>query len=159
MDLKKIVEFMREEVDPDFDFEDNRNKEVPFNKLDKKINKAKIVLISSGGFHLKKDEPFDTDDPMGDPSYRMIPKDTEPELIKISHTHYDHKYVNKDLNCAFPLQLLKELENKKEIGVLADENYSFMGYCLKIKELKANAVELAKKLKNKDVDAALISPT
>lgn len=159
MDLKKIVDFMREEVDPNFDFEDNRDKKVPFTELDKKINKANIVLISSGGFYLKGDEPFDTDDPLGDPSYRMIPKDTSFDLIKIAHTHYDHKYVKKDLNCAYPLQLLKELENNKEIGVLAEENYSFMGYCLKIRDLKNNAVKLSKELKNKDIDAALISPT
>jgi len=159
MDIKKTINFMRENVDPDFDFVDNSNREVPFTKLKKNIKNTKLVLISSGGFHLKDDESFDTEDPYGDPSYRLIPKETNPDLIEISHTHYDHKYVKKDLNCAFPLELLRGLEREDIIGRLAEENYSFMGYCLKTEELKENAQKLARKLFSKNVKAALIAPT
>ena len=159
MDLNKTRDFMRENVDPEFEFINNKNRKVPFTKLNKKIKDSKIVLISSGGFHLDIDEPFDTEDNMGDASYRMIPKNTKEDSIKISHSHYDHKYVNKDINCAFPLSLLLELEDDNLIGSLADKNYSFMGFCLKIEELKENAAKLAYKLKDNNVDAAIISPT
>ena len=133
MDIDKTVKFMREKVDPEFNFVDNTEKDIPFTKLDKIIKDTKLVLISSGGFHLRGDNPFDTEDPFGDPSYRVIPKNTNLDNLEISHAHYDHKYVNEDLNCAFPLKLLKELENKKKIDTLANNHYSFMGYLLKVR--------------------------
>lgn len=159
MDIDKTVQFMREKVDPNFNFVDNTEKEVPFTNLDKKIKESKLVLISSGGFHVREDSPFDTEDPFGDPSYRVIPKYTDLDTLEISHAHYDHKYVNKDLNCAFPLELLKELEQKGEIGTLANNSYSFMGYCLKTEKLKDNARKLSDILKNEGVETALIAPT
>lgn len=159
MDIDKTVQFMRDNVDPNFNFIDNSKIEVPFTELNKKIKDSKLVLISSGGFHLRKDKPFDTEDPFGDPSYRVIPKDTDLNTLDIAHAHYDHKYVNKDLNSAFPLELLKELERKGEIGTLANEHYSFMGYCLKTEKLKENARKLSDILKNNDVEMALIAPT
>jgi glycine/betaine/sarcosine/D-proline reductase family selenoprotein B len=159
MDINKTVQFMRKKVDPDFNFVNNTDKVVPFTKLDKKIKDSKLVLISSGGFHLSEDEPFDTEDSFGDPSYRVIPKNTNLDTLEISHAHYDHKYVNQDLNCAFPLELLKELERKEKIGSLANNHYSFMGYCLKTEKLKENARELADILKKNGVETALIAPT
>ena len=158
MDIKKILTSMREKIDPNFNFVDNTDQTIPFHNLEKSISESKIVLISSGGFHLKEDKPFDTEDSKGDPTYRMIPQNTPIESIEISHSHYNHKYVNKDINCGFPIELLKELVQKEEIGSLADKNYSFMGYCLKVEKLKENARELAEKLKNEEVEAALIAP-
>lgn len=159
MDINKTVQFMREKVDPDFNFVNKTDKVVPFTKLDKKIKDSKLVLISSGGFHLSEDDPFDTKDSLGDPSYRVIPKKANLDTLEISHDHYDHKYVNQDLNCTFPLELLKELARKEKIGSLADNHYSFMGYCLKTEKLKENARELADLLKKNGVETALIAPT
>ncbi len=158
MDIKKILTSMREKIDPNFNFVDNTDQKIPFHNLEKRISESKIALISSGGFHLKEDKPFDTEDSKGDPTYRMIPKEAPIESIEISHSHYNHKYVNKDINCGFPIELLKELDQKEAIGSLADKNYSFMGYCLKVEKLKENARELADKLKNEEVEAALIAP-
>ena len=132
MDIKKILTSMREKIDPNFNFVDNTDQKIPFHNLEKRISESKIALISSGGFHLKEDKPFDTEDSKGDPTYRMIPKEAPIESIEISHSHYNHKYVNKDINCGFPIELLKELDQKEAIGSLADKNYSFMGYCLKV---------------------------
>jgi len=158
MDIKKILTSMREKIDPNFNFVDNTDQKIPFHNLEKRISESKIALISSGGFHLKEDKPFDTEDSKGDPTYRMIPKEAPIESIEISHSHYNHKYANKDINCGFPIELLKELDQKEAIGSLADKNYSFMGYCLKVEKLKENARELGDKLKSEEVEAALIAP-
>ncbi|MFO7815512.1 MAG: glycine/sarcosine/betaine reductase selenoprotein B family protein [Halanaerobiales bacterium] len=159
MDIDKTVQFMRENVDPNFDFVDNTKEKIPFISLEKKIRDLKLVLISSGGFHLREDEPFDTEDPYGDPSYRLIPKNTDLDTLEISHIHYDHKYVNEDLNCAFPLELLKGIEENNQIGTLANNHYSFMGYCLKTQKLKDNTRKLSGILKDEGVKTALIAPT
>ena len=160
MDLDKVAEHIQEIGDPDFNFVDYRNTDVPFTKLDKPLSETSVALISSGGFHLEEEKGFDIEAPLGDAGDRKIPRNTTINDLSISHPHYEHSYVKKDLNCAFPLELLADLEKEGEIGSLAETNYSFMGYCLKIEELiNQSALEVASQLKDENIDAAILAPT
>lgn len=160
MDLDKVAEYIQEIGDPDFNFVDYRKEEVPFTRLDKPISETSIALISSGGFHLKEEKGFDIEAPLGDASFRKIPRDATINDLAISHSHYEHSYVKKDLNCAFPLELLADFEKEGEIGSLAETNYSFMGYCLKIDKLINQSVpKVASLLKEENIDAAILAPT
>ena len=51
-------------------------KKIPWKKLDKSLRECKIVLITTGGIHLKSDKEFDLNDPNSDSSFRRIPYDT-----------------------------------------------------------------------------------
>lgn len=160
MSLKDVEKYLQTKVDPSFQFVDNRGKAIPFTRLNKSISEAKVAFISSGGFHLKEEPAFDTEDPQGDASFRKIPKDAKLEDLGIAHTHYKHDYVLSDLNCALPLEILQELAEEGVIGQLADTNYSFMGYILKTDELiNETALQVAMLLKEESVEAVILAPT
>lgn len=160
MKLERLETYLQETVDPNLKMVDNREKEVPFVKFKKPLSDIRIALISSGGFHLKSEPPFDTQDIMGDASFRCFPKNSTLKTLDIAHTHYKHDHVKEDLNCVLPLEMLSRLEEAKVIGSLAEINYSFMGYNLKIDELiTEKAPKLVQLLQTDQVDVALIAPT
>ena len=64
-----------------------QNDEVPWTPLAKPIEESRIVLITTGGVHLKSDTPFDMSDSNGDPSFRMIPSQAKPEELMITHDY------------------------------------------------------------------------
>ncbi len=160
MGAKSLEQGLRDRVDPDFALVDNRGLTVPFTSPRTSPPDLKIALISSGGFHTLDAPPFDTEDPLGDPSFRVIPRGSSREDLGIAHTHYDHSYVDADLNCALPLEHLKVLEDSGEIGSATDEHLSFMGYCLRTRELGDEyARRAAEVLSTAGADAAILAPT
>ncbi len=158
--LERIRSTVRAGAVPDFEYVVNDATDIPWAKLDKPLNLCKVAVISTGGFHVKSDPPFDTANPLGDTSYRAIPKGAIRADLTISHTHYDHHYADADLNVAFPLEIFRDLEGRGVIGGLAQTNYSFMGYIPVADALiKETAPEVAGKLASAGVDAAFLAPT
>ncbi|HXH21661.1 MAG TPA: glycine/sarcosine/betaine reductase selenoprotein B family protein, partial [Dehalococcoidia bacterium] len=98
------------------------------------IGEAKVALLTSAGLYLKdSQQPFDVErereDPLwGDPTYRVIPRDTRQDQIAASHLHLNTRDFYIDFNVALPLRRFEELEAEGRIGRLAEEHYSFMGF-------------------------------
>ena len=135
---------------------------VPWTPLHIPINRAKFALVTTGGFYIGGQEPFETDGPegLGDWSFRSIPKDTPRDDIKIAHTHYDISGPREDINCVFPLDRFIELEQEGLIGRLADTNYSFMGFIQRPDLLMSEtAPQVAQYLKADGVDAVFLTST
>ena len=91
----------------------------------KELSKSKVALVSSAGLHLRGDRPFKG----GDPTYRVIPSDSNTGDVIDSHTSigWDRTGLYRDLNLAFPMDRMRELVDRKVIGSLAQDYYSFMG--------------------------------
>lgn len=160
MDLKRIEKYIQKQVDSNITFPDFSEAKIPFTTLDKPISEAKVALISSGGFYKTEDDtPFDTEDALGEASFRRISRDATMEDLSIAHTHYDHKFVEEDLNAGLPLELLSEMAEEGLIGELSETNYSFSGYLLRFDEmLNKLAPQIAGELKGNQVDAVILSP-
>jgi D-proline reductase (dithiol) PrdB len=159
MDLKSIEANVHRTGYSDFHFINNKGKQIPFINLNKPISECKIAFISSGGFHLKTEEPFDTEAPLGDITFRKIPSNATIKELSIAHAHYNHKYAIEDLNCALPLESLKQLEEEKSIGKLAEVNYSFCGFVLNLDGLKQDlSMQIARDLQKQQVDAVILAP-
>jgi D-proline reductase (dithiol) PrdB len=112
-----------------------RPRNIPWTPLEKKISDCNVALISTAGIALKSDQPFDQEGESqnpwwGDPSFRVLPSNATEKEVRIFHLHIDPSFGEKDLNCIFPLQRLKELEESGEIGRSAAHHYSIMGYNL-----------------------------
>ena len=76
----------------------------------------------------------------------------------VTHTHYDHTDADRDINCVFPIDRLRELEDEKVINRLAEVNYGFMGFIPNPTPLREGpAKEVAQKVKNADIDIALLT--
>lgn len=129
-----------------------------FQRLSKPLAECRLALITSGGFVPPGSRPVRTGK-LGDPTFREIPGAVEPGDLQIYHTHYDHGPVRRDINVLFPIPLCRQLAAEGAIGELAPTHYSFMGYVPLTRELeRRHAPEVARRLKQQEVDAVLLTP-
>lgn len=134
---------------------------IPWTPFDKELKDCKIALVTTAGVHLKTQKHFDMKDPNGDPTYREIPLDASKQDLMITHDYYDHKDADKDINIVFPIDRLKEMRDRGEVGGVNEINFGFMGhiqgghiYTL----INETAPQVAVKLKEMQVDAVLLTP-
>lgn len=136
--------------------------EAPWTPLRVPISQAKVALVTTGGFYVTGQEPYETDGPenKGDWSFRAIPRNTSPDKLEIAHLHYDLSGPREDRNCVFPIDRAEELAKEGVIGSLADTYYSFMGFIQRPELLASEtAPEVARLLKADGVDAVVLTAT
>ncbi len=145
----------------------------PFTTMAKPLSQSNILLLTSSGHFIKGDDPK----PLGidnmsqqeaehkimkflkeEPILSAIPKDTPITDLMIRHGGYDISGAKKDPNVAFPLDLFRELEQKKIIGSLAETAFSFVGACSQKRLIKTTGPRWVEKLKNMNIDAAFLVP-
>lgn len=135
--------------------------EIPWTPVEKPLAESVVTLITTAGFHLEGDQPFDVDSREGDPSFRVIPAEVELAELRVAHTHYSHRYVKEDPNVLFPLERLRELEAEGVLR-LAPRTFSFgFGGRLTrpfIEPPDGTAHRLAELLQEDQVDLALLVP-
>ena len=139
-----------------------QNDEVPWTPLAKPIEESRIVLVTTGGVHLKSDTPFDMSDSNGDPSFRMIPSQAKPEELMITHDYYDHRDADQDLNLVFPWQILHGLVEEGILGSLSDQFISFMGHIdgpLIDTLVRETAINASERIQQMQADIALLVPS
>lgn len=132
--------------------------DTPVTPLSRPLNRCKLALITTGGLYLKADKPFDCSPSGGNGSYRMLPADIRHEDISVSHKWYNHKYINSDINCVFPVDRMREYVREGKIESLSEEYYSFMGHIFVTGPLIENAKKIGKRLKELGVDIAFLTP-
>ncbi len=124
------------------------------------LSKSKLVVITTGGFYIEgEQEPFDEPDMYGRYDIRLLPSDMPPEDFSISHTHYDHTAANKDRQVLLPMGHLQEMVDAGEIGSLAPNIISFMGYQPDITRVEDETIPaVLAACKEMEVTAALLVP-
>lgn len=133
---------------------------VPFVRLRKPLGNCRLAFVTTGGVHLRSQPPFDMGDSRGDPSVRAIPAETPGDQLTITHDYYDHRDADRDLNILFPLALGRELVARGVLGGLGT-GYSFMGHIEPPHVdtlLQRTAPEVARRLRQEQVDAVLLTP-
>lgn len=142
------------------DFQDVRNHQVNFTPLAKPLSQSRVALISTGGIHLRSQEPFDVVRPDGDWSIRPIPSDTPTADIAVRHSHYNHGDADKDVNCMFPIDRLRELAAAGFIGGLTKTFFGLMGFVPNGRHvLEETAPEVARQLSAEGADVVLLTPS
>jgi len=148
--IDELRNSIRTKYKPDFDF--TTVADVPFTRPSKPI--SRVALISTAGVHLDDQEPFDRATPSGDSSYRRLPADVDLARLRIWWDTEQTQPASQDLNCAFPLALLRE---ERE---LAPAHYSFSGAIPDPRPLiDVSAPALARELRDDAVDAVLVAPS
>jgi hypothetical protein len=137
------------------------NDEIPWTPLAVPLDQARVSMVSTAGLHLNVDTPFDIDAKDGDASFREIPSEVDGARLQVAHTHYPHRYLNKDHNVVLPIDRLRDLA---EGGVLrlAPRLFSF-GYSgtltlQLIDPQDGTAHRLAAELQEDGVDLVLLAP-
>jgi D-proline reductase (dithiol) PrdB len=120
-----------------------------------------VALITTGGVHLSTQQPFNMQDPSGDPSFREISANESPENLLITHIYYDHSDADKDINIVFPVERIRLLKQFGEIGAVSTRHFSFMGHVMGHHIdtlLNQTAPSVAGRLKEDGVDVAILTP-
>jgi D-proline reductase (dithiol) PrdB len=129
------------------------NTDAPWTPLRRPIAECRVALISSGGFHAAGQPPFKENDG----SYRLIPRDTDNRDLRIYHHGYRDDDADRDPNCVFPLERLRELAAESVIGSLAESAVSFvMSYSAR-RDVE-RAARIVGELERMAVDAAFLVP-
>jgi D-proline reductase (dithiol) PrdB len=129
----------------------------PFVRPEKPLEECRLALVTTGGVHLPEHLRFDIDDPLGDCSYREIPADA----AQLTWTHaYYRPDEGADLDAVFPLWTIRELAAEGVVGELNRRHFAFMGAIHDPGPLiDETAPEVAAKLADDGVDAALLTPS
>jgi len=127
----------------------------PWTPLKKPISQCKVALMSSGGLMYRDQPRFHREDA----SYRKIPKNARRDELSIWHFGYITTDAERDPNCVFPLERMRELEAEGIIGELSDPAFSFMGGVYSSRKVRDElAPQIADELKRAHVDAFYLVP-
>lgn len=141
---------------------------IPWTAVTRPLSECKFGLVTTGGlYHRGFEPPFDLErereEPTwGDPSYRTIPADISQAELGASHLHINTSDVLADINILLPIGRFQELVEGEEIGGLAENAYSFMGYQGFPPDTQAweekFGPEVAERFKEEGVDCVLLTP-
>lgn len=134
-------------------------KTAPLTTLTKPLSQCHVALLTSGGVSCKHTPLFN---PLARNDLRVdaIPQDTPADFFAINDAYYNHQDADRDINCIFPLERLRELIAEGVIGEVASHHYSgFMGRTYtRTVVLTEAAPALAQRLKQEGVDVFVLIP-
>src|ERR1019366_8064896 len=98
----------------------------PESRLAKPLNKARLALITTAGFYLPSQVPFDDSFRHDDCSYREIPWGTPVGLLQRGNPSdaFDHSGIEADRNLALPLDGPREIIESGVVGEPAPRHFS-----------------------------------
>ena len=134
------------------------NESTPFAPLRRPLAAGRVAIVTTAGLHRRGDKPFGP----GEQTYRLIAADTPTVDIVQSHTSlgFDRVAIMRDVNISFPIDRLRELVARGELGALAPNHYSFMGAQRDVKRIEQETgPDVGRLLREAGVEAALITPT
>jgi len=118
------------------------------------LSESLVALVWNAGIHLKSQQPFN---PEGDNSLRVVPGDVKGAELLVTHSHYDHADADRDINCVFPIDRLRELRQEGLIGGLGDKHVGF-GYSLNLKETyEVTAPQVADAIERSKADLVVLT--
>ena len=124
--------------------------------LRRAVAESKIGLFVSCGAQLPEDPPLGETE---DISFRLLHRDTPLSSLVISHKTAVRKWAQHDLNVAYPLDRMKELEAEGIIGGLAHTAVSIVGSIHRFAELLEQTVPAVKQIyDSQGVDLVFLFP-
>lgn len=134
------------------------NDGAPFTTLGHPLSGCRLAIVTTAGLHRRGDRPFGP----ADQTYRVIASDTPTAAIVQSHTSlgFDRVPIMRDINISFPVDRVRELVARGELGAEAPRHYSFMGAQRGLERIEGETgPEVGRRLRDEGVDLVLITPT
>jgi D-proline reductase (dithiol) PrdB len=124
--------------------------------LRKPLAESTIGLFASCGAQLADDPPLGETE---DISFRLIHRDTPMSQLVVAHKTKVRKWAIEDLNVAFPLERMKELEAEGAFKQLAHTAVSMVGSIQRFTELVEQTVPAIKQIyDSQGVDLVFLFP-
>ncbi len=153
----RLNEFYRSQGFPPYRW--TINDSAPLTRLKKPLRRCRVAMLTSGGVSRRDAAPFD---PLARNDLRVdqIEADTSPHFFAINDSYYNHQDADRDINCIFPLERLRELAADGTIDDVAPNHYSgFMGRTyIRSAVVNEAAPALAARLRDESVDAFVLVP-
>lgn len=128
---------------------------IPYTPRRHDLRDTVFALVTTAGVHLRDQEPFALE---GDNSWRVIPGDARSDELMVTHEHFDHRHADRDINCLFPIDRLRELAAEGIIGGVGNKHLGFMGYTQQVRDLYERAApDMAKVVERSRADAVLLT--
>lgn len=136
------------------------NESAPLHRLSKPLGECTVSVLTSGGVSQCAMPAFNPD-AKNDHRLDAIASDTSSTDFQVHDSYYDHTDADADINCIFPLDRLRELAKKGEIGEVAPRLWSgFMGRIYnRSKILEESGPAFAEALVADNVDILLAAPS
>jgi D-proline reductase (dithiol) PrdB len=136
------------------------NETAPLHRLDKPLDACTISLLTSGGVSQCAMPPFNPD-ARNDHRLDAIDSNVDATDFQIHDSYYDHRDAERDINCIFPVDRLREMAASGEIGAVANRLWSgFMGRIYnRSKVLEESGPAFAAALEADHVDVLVAAPS
>jgi D-proline reductase (dithiol) PrdB len=134
------------------------NDTTPFVRPARPLPACRVAIVTTAGLHRRGDRPFGP----GEQTFRVIPVETPAADIIQSHTSigFDRTPIMRDVNISYPIDRLRELVGRRELGGLAPNGYSFMGAQRELTRIEAETgPEVARRLREDGADVVVMTPT
>lgn len=130
-------------------------KAVPYTPVDRPVKELTVALVSSAGVHRKSDAPFNLE---GDERFYVFPGDVASANWIVTHGHYDHTDADRDINCVFPMDRLRELAAEGFIKAVSNKHVGFMGFTKKLGDMYDRvAPAIAQEIERSQADAVVLT--
>jgi D-proline reductase (dithiol) PrdB len=136
------------------------NETAPLTRLKKPLRDCRVSMLTSGGVSRCSAAPWNPN-ARNDLRLDEVAADAPTSDFQIHDSYYDHRDADRDLNCIFPLDRLRELAAERVIGAVAERLWSgFMGriYTRGV-VVNESAPALARELERDRVDLFLLVPS
>jgi D-proline reductase (dithiol) PrdB len=136
------------------------NTTAPLTRMKKPLRDCRVSMLTSGGVSRCSTAAWNPN-AKNDLRLDEIAADAPTSDFQIHDSYYDHRDADRDLNCIFPLDRLRELEAEHVIGAVAPRMWSgFMGRIYtRSKVVNESAPALARELERDRVDLFLLVPS
>jgi D-proline reductase (dithiol) PrdB len=155
--VTRLNEFYRSQGFPAYRW--TVNDDAPLTPLAKPLGECRVAMLTSGGVSRKDHPPFN---PQARNDLRLdaVENDTAADFFVISDDYYNHGDADRDINCIFPIERLRELAAERVISTVAPHHYSgFMGRTYtRSAVINEAAPALARRLRDESVDAFVLVP-
>jgi D-proline reductase (dithiol) PrdB len=153
----RLNEFYRSQGFPVYNWTINEG--APLTPMQTELSGCRVAMLTSGGVSRKDAHAFN---PQARNDLRLdaIDKETSPQFLAINDDYYNHGDADRDINCIFPIERLRELSSEGVIGEVGPHHYSgFMGRIYtRSAVVNEAAPALARRLREERIDAFVLVP-
>jgi D-proline reductase (dithiol) PrdB len=119
------------------------------------LDDATVALVSTAGL-IRPGEELWAD---ADAGYRVFTRDERDLIVAHQSTNFDRAGIAADLNVAYPLDRLVEMEHEGAIGAVAPHHLSFTGPIMELSTVRLDTgPAAATRLLDDSVDVVLLTP-
>jgi D-proline reductase (dithiol) PrdB len=155
--VERLNDFYRSQGFPPYQWTVNEG--APFTPLGKPLSRCRVSMLTAGGVSRCAAPPWNPN-ARNDLRLDEIASDAPSDDFQIHDAYYDHRDADRDLNCLFPIDRLRELAAEGVIGEVVPRIWSgFMGRIYRRRAVVEEAAPaLAAKLREDEVDLFVLVP-